>query len=356
MGWIGLTDRQGGRFAAAGLGDAPGCTRDLLTRGTLLVEIDLPDPVRPVPLFGYTLTHPWARHLMLQALPGGHLVLVQAQGEAVRHAALHLPPLEPAETLRVSYAWDSVQGWGRIAVERPGKSGAEVAQVHAPLPQHMDDLEALMLGRPGRVMATCVSFAALSGRIEPIGPLPSLHPETPVATPQGYRAAGEIVAGDQVMTPGGAATVCAQVRRTLPARGQFAPVQLSAPYLGLAGDIVVAPDQRLVQSGSAVEYLFGEEAVLVPAHHLAAGHVGRPAPTGPLAEYVQLVLPQHEPILTAGTWTESLYVGRLRRKPAALAASALAGVDRAMLPEHGKPAFPVLRRYDALVLADSRAA
>jgi len=329
---------------------------DLVTRGTLMLEARLPDIARPLPLFGATLTHPWARHLMIQALPGGNLVLIQSHDTSVRHAAVHLPPGTPGEALRITYAWDSRRNWGRLAVERPGEPAVQVVPVKAPLPLHAADLEVMMLGRPGRVMASCADLAAVSTQFEPIGPVPSLHPDTPVATPQGYRLAADLIASDLVITPSGAMPVVAQISRNVPARGQFAPIRLKAPYLGLSSDIIVAPDQRLVLRGSEVEYLFGEEAVLVPARHLASGHIGQIEPAGPVIDYVQLVLPQHEPILTAGAWSESLYVGRLRRRPALLAASVLARVGRTHLPEHAKPAHPVLRRYDALVLADMRAA
>ena len=70
---------------------------------------------------------------------------------------------------------------------------------------------------------------------------------------------------------GGVVPVLHKLDRVVPARGSLAPVRLRAPYFGLLDDVIVAPEQRLVIDGSEVEYLFNQEAVLVPARHLVNG-------------------------------------------------------------------------------------
>ena len=67
-------------------------------------------------------------------------------------------------------------------------------------------------------------------------------------------------------------------------------------------------------------------------------------------------LPAHESLLSAGAALESLYIGRLRRKEEALKSSILAPLDRNSLPEHGKPLYPMLKAFEAIALADDRAA
>jgi len=131
---------------------------------------------------------------------------------------------------------------------------------------------------------------------------------------------------------------------------------LRAPYFGLRQDIMVAPEQRLVITGTDVEYLFGKEAVLVPVRHLADGTSVRTCEAPTVVTYTQLILPGHETIQAAGCPLESLYIGRIRRKPDALEASLLAGIDRNILPEHAKPVYPVLQPYEAISLAKQRAA
>lgn len=133
-------------------------------------------------------------------------------------------------------------------------------------------------------------------------------------------------------------------------------MRLRAGYFGLTRDIAVAPDQRLVMRGSDVEYTFGREAVLVPARHLV-NNVSAVYAKGPetVALY-QILLPGHEAVMASGCAVESLYIGRIRRKPEQLAASMLAEIDRSRLPEHAKPVWPVFKPFEAITLASSRAA
>lgn len=53
--------------------------------------------------------------------------------------------------------------------------------------------------------------------------------------------------------------------------GSFAPVLLRAPYFPQRSDILVSSDQMVLLDGPEVEYLFGEDEVLVPAGALVDG-------------------------------------------------------------------------------------
>ncbi|MDA0962693.1 MAG: Hint domain-containing protein, partial [Proteobacteria bacterium] len=108
--------------------------------------------------------------------------------------------------------------------------------------------------------------------------------------------------------------------------------------------------------GNEVEYLFGHEGVLVPARHLSGASAAARLHIEGTIRYAQVLLPRHDSILAAGTLAESLHIGRLRRKPRILGASLLAQLDASALPDHGLTQYPVLRAYDAQVLADYRAA
>ena len=95
----------------------------------------------------------------------------------------------------------------------------------------------------------------------------------------------------------------------------------------------------------------------MPARHLMGTSVATPGQAmGFTTRYTQLVLPDHAPLLAAGAVLESLYLGSLRRDALRLQASQLAAVDRMTLPEHGPPRYPVLRAFDAAVLAERRVA
>ena len=95
-----------------------------------------------------------------------------------------------------------------------------------------------------------------------------IGPATLVDTPGGARAAGLLRVGDRVMTDAGPLQLREVRRIEVPSRGSHTPVILRAPYFGATGDILVSADQRVRLSGSNVEYLFGDEAVLVEAGHL----------------------------------------------------------------------------------------
>jgi hypothetical protein len=364
MTWLALADHTDRRFSLRGLGIdkrpepiCPDGESQLLERGSIVVETRQSPEGRPQVLFAYKTTYPNLRSLTFQAIPGGGISMVQVQGDRIAHAAIRHKDNGRADVLRIVYSWDCPTNWARLTLEQPESAQVISVAVENPRPLNLKDLRDLMLGREDTTMARDVIFAALSNQIEAIGPLPTLLPNTPLATPYGYKPAQQLRRGDTVLTQEtGTVPVLHRVSRTVPARGSFAPVRLRAPYFGLQQDIIVAPDQRLMIDGPEVEYLFNQEAVLVPARHLVNGFAALPEPCGPTITYTQLLLPGHETMLAAGTSVESLYIGRLRRDAAHLASSVLHHVERNSLPEHGKPAHVVLKWFEAITLAKRRAA
>lgn len=362
MGWIGISDQSGGRFALHGLdrqqdGTPPPDANALLTRGTLMIETRLSSEGRPQTLVAFSRSHPWSGGFSIQALPGGGIVLIETQAGDVRHATLPYRADDRTDTLRLTYSWDAPARWGRLSLERPEMDRVHSIALPPPHPMPLADLRTLLTDPRQRQIDPDVIFVALSNRIEPIGPMPGLTTNVPVCTPSGYMPAGQLKRGHLVDTDEGQIVPVLQtVTRRVPAMGSFRPVRLRAPYFGLRRDIVVSPQQRLVIRGSEVEYLFGCEAVLVPARHLINGFSALYAQTSDIVSYHHLLLPAHEEIIVAGTRTESLYIGRLRRNPDLLGASVLAGFDRARLPEHPRPIWPVLKPYEAITLAMNRAA
>lgn len=363
MGWVGIADHNGGQLFGSGLDlgrvllDNPADPRALLSRGTLLLETRLSPDGRPQTLLAFRRNQPWFGSFSLQALPGGGIILVDTLGDDMRHVTLPHDPDGRTDVVRLTYSWDVTAKWGRLTLERPETDMVHSVTLASPHPMPRCDLRGIIIDPNQRGLDADVDFFAISTRIEPVGPMPGLTGLLPISTPHGYVSAGKLKRGDLVDTDEGSIVPVLQaVQRTVPARGSFRPVLLRAPYFGLRRDIVVAPQQRLVISGSEVEYLFGREAVLVPARHLVNGISTRYADCPDLVTYHHLLLPGHEAILAAGCPIESLYVGRLRRKPDQLAASILAGLDRGGLPEHPKPVWPVLKPFEAITLAMNRAA
>lgn len=363
MTWLALCDHTESRLALRGLGADKRSTpviedhpSQLLARGTILFETRLSPDGRPQVLFGYKDTFPQLRSLTFQAIPGGGIAMVQVQGDAITHAAVSHQTPGRTDVARITYAWDSVRNWARLSLEKPEETTVTTVPVENPRPLSLEDIRGLMLGRSEQTFASDMIFAALSDQIEPVGPMPTLLPDTPVATPFGFRAVGDLQRGDTVITRDGISVpVLHRVDRTVPARGSFHPVRLRAPYFGFLQDIIVAPDQRLLIDGPEVEYLFSQEAVLVPARHLVNGFAALKTSSGPTITYSQVLLPRHETIRAAGTPVESLYIGRIRRQADRLQNSVLSVFDRSLLPEHPRPSHHVLRWYDAIHLARRRA-
>lgn len=357
MSWIAIASDEArwiDRPAFAAALNVPG---GRMERGTLLLETRLSPQAKPQVLMSYERGFPLAASLSVQVLPSGSIVMVASREGEIFHTVIAHPGDGRAETLRLTLAWNAPRRWARLSVERPESGTIELRELAPPPPPFYEDLKALTLHPELCAIAPDLLFFALSDEIEPVGPLPTLAGSTPIATPNGYRRLESIRRGDRVLTSDGRAVpVLETVHRLVPARGSFSPVRLRAPYLGLQRDILVAPHQRLLIGGSEVEYLFGREAVLVPAHSLTHGFAGQAEDCGPLLCYHQLLLPAHDTLLAAGLAAESLYVGRLRRDPARLAASLLAGMPRDAIPEQHRAGHQVLGPFEAVTLVEARAA
>lgn len=364
MGWIALATEQDGWFSRAGLPAAPdgrpvldAHADALLTRGSIVFETRLPALRRPRPLFYYRQGGVWPLHLSLQALPGGGLTLILDQNGDIQHHGFDCADAGRTDIIRVTYAWDAPRRVGMLALELPELGRVSLSPVASPHPIRARDIEAMT--RPGseRYMAPELLYLAVSSEIEPVGPAPSLCPTTPIATPDGYRPIADLQRGDLVTTARGEAVpVLHTLQRWLPALGSHAPLRLRAPYFGLRQDLLAAPTQKMVLSGSEVDYLFGSESVLLQVGHLAGGASVRTEASARFVRFDQVLLPDGEMLDVAGGAAQSLFIGRLRRKPVELAASVFGNVDRTVLPEHRAPRLPTLRAFDALILAEHRAA
>ena len=350
MSWIAIADADTRHFSAP---DVQG----FLPRGSLVIETRLSPEERPQTLLAYRERHPWERSLSLQAIPGGGIVLITSQNSESAHVALALEASERADLLRITYSWDAPARWGRLAIERPERGSVRTVLAPRPHPLWLTDIQTMATAPHMIQLDGDVEFFAFSNCVEPLGPMPSLAANVPLLTQGQYRPVSKLQQGDLVETvEHGAVPVLAHVSRTVPARGSFRPVRLRAPYFGLQQDIIVAPDQKLVVSKPMVEYMFGCEAVLVPARHLVNGTSAIWQDLKLTTTYHQLVLPEHETLIAAGSALESLFIGRIRRKPENLAQSLLGPLLRNSLPEHMLSAHPVLRPFDAITLVEQSAA
>lgn len=365
MSWLALSTRDRDWFAPGGLDQSPADAQaivalgreTLMARGSLVFETRLPAAASPVPLVILDRSGSGGFYLSLSSIPGGGLNLViRHQGCVLAHTLNH-SDAGRTDVLRVIYAWDAPRRRARLVLERPDSDRVIVVPIDAPRPMRVQDLRALMCQGKDRYLAAELMYMALSAGIEPIGPMPTMAPQTPLLTPDGYKPISALRRGDLVLTRDGRTVpVLHRLVRTVPALGAFRPVRLRAPYFGLLQDITVGSSQKIMLDGSDVEYLFGREEVLIPAGHLTGTHAARTLRTRPLATYMQVLLPSHEAPVAAGCAVESLFIGRLRRNRDLLALSLLADTDRNALPEHAQSLCPVLPAFDALFLAERRVA
>jgi hypothetical protein len=354
MSWIAIAGAERSWTCGVRLGPTV-ADATLMLRGTLMVEARLTATGRVQRLIHCERRMPWPASLSLTAVPGEGLALVIAQGDRVFQSVLAVPAEMREDTLRISFAWDSRAGLGRFAVERADGTVLAMKSTDAPPPLMHGDLRALVA--TGGANQDNVLFRAVSTEIEPLGPVPSLSGDIQVATPHGPRRVADLQCGDTVTTPSGEIVpVLARVTRRVPALGAFQTVRLCAPYFGLQCDLLVAPGQCLVIGGADVAYLFGCEAVLVPACSLVNGVAARFEDTGPIAEWHHLLLPGHETLCATGAQLESLYVGRLRRRRDLVRETVLADVPTGLMPEHAGTSLKVLKPFEAVTLAQTRAA
>lgn len=362
MTWLCLADHDVGLFDPKGISGKTGPAQavpnnSLVPRGSLMVETRLSPDGRPQTLLDFRRAHPWKGRISLQAIPGGGIALILAQGEDLFHTVLQHGIEARTDVLRITYSWDAPARAGRFAIEHPETGSVIKVATPPPPPLMLEDLRVLTQRPQLREMDEDMLYLAVSNKIEPLGPMPTLTDLTPILTGAGYKRVMDFRRGDTLRADtGDIVPVLETVRRVVPARGSFRPVRLRAPYFGLQQDVVVAPEQRLVIGGSEVEYMFGQEAVLVPARHLVNGVAAIHEEGHRLVRYHQIVLPHHEAMHIAGTDMESLYLGRMRRKPDELDHSLFAGIDRNRLPEHAKSVYPVLKPFEAITLAQNRAA
>ena len=184
--------------------------------------------------------------------------------------------------------------------------------------------------------------------------LPGIESGAIVATAQGPRPVDALRPGDLLLD----ATGEVHPLRWIEARprlciGRTAPLRLRAPYFGLARDLVVTPQTRLLQTGPVVDYLCGTEAVLAQAGDLANGRAVLLDRQKPIRTFFHLMLDDPACILVENCPIETAHLGDVL-------AMGDPQVSRAAMPVDSdlNPSLPLLDRAAAraLITAHSRAA
>lgn len=96
--------------------------------------------------------------------------------------------------------------------------------------------------------------------------------------------------------------------RSVPAKGNLAPVRIRAGALGNIRDMKVSPNHRMLIRGPKAEMLFGERDVLVAAKHLVNDETIR-VEEGGWVDYFHMLFDDHQIIFAEACPTESLFPG-----------------------------------------------
>lgn len=260
--WIALSDR-----------DEP-MPRQVLERGLLVVEYKLPI-LEPAILLQFQSMPAEARQFTVLFDPEKGLSVLNRQGAVLRRHRLPGPLTQRQGTGRLSFRFDAGrQSWqiehrvlGEADEAAQRASGAQVSALD------LADFQVICLDGPGGQRHPSVLWFGVTQQDEP-DQAGWLGLNTPVETRRGPVRAGLLRPGDLIATlEDGFVPLLKARRQRFPGRGSFSPVVLRSPYFSASTDLLMAADQLVMISGASVEYLFGEDEVLVPAGALADGCV-----------------------------------------------------------------------------------
>jgi len=132
---------------------------------------------------------------------------------------------------------------------------------------------------------------------------------TQIATPEGMRRVEELQPGDLVLTQDAGAQPLRWVgRRAVPAEGRFAPIRFAEGAHGVARELLLSPQHRVLVRDPVAELLFGEAEVLVAAKDLVDGRQVTVAEGG-MVEYVHILFDRHHIVFAEGLASESFLPG-----------------------------------------------
>lgn len=305
----------------------PAGIADVVQRGSLVMDLAPPTCTGSV-LLDYKSNVGWPRAFSIFLDPNAGLVVLYRQANTIqRH---HLPGPLPSHwgLARLTYAWDGPARTWSLRLEDTAGSWLHVAQGRNPMPLSGSDIIALCAGKNAARRDVAVQWFGFCSQTPTPSPSAWIGQRTPIDTVRGKVAAENLRIGDMVTTlENGPQPLLAVHRFVLPNKGRFAPVLLRAPYFARQTDLLVSQGQLTLLSGAAVEYLFGEDAVLAPAAALRDGNSALPDIRRPITNCIALDLGKPNLILADGC-------------------PLLCGTDNAMAPLP----YRLLHDYEALPL------
>lgn len=183
---------------------------------------------------------------------------------------------------------------------------------------------------------------------------------TLIETPDGSKPVEALRAGDLVVTRDNGVQPLAWVGSfSTEAKGDLAPVVISAGTFDNVNDLVLSPQHRVLVTGLQIELMFGVEEALVPVVSLLNGDTIYRRSGGQIT-YHHVMCAGHEILKSDGVWSESLYVGP--QSIHTLSDAQLKEIS-ALFPDllgsaaqpNAKmaPARPMLKRWEGALLRDA---
>ena len=307
---------------------------------TLCLEVTLPRLGGNQPVRLWQGAAEVARAIGIYALPDGALRLVHGEIDVTTPPDLG----RSGETLTLRYR-TCARGRGDVVDiinhDREQRHRSRAGLAHA---ARLDEA----LPRDARFLQIC-HVAAIAEFGVASTDLPGLSAGTLVMTEAGPCPVEALVPGTKLVTATGARMPLRWTERRLRlCLGRQAPVWLRAPYFRLGHDVCVTPDTRVVRSGTTVEYIFGEERVLVRAEDMLGSAGAQRDRRRPLRAFHHLMLDDHACVMVDRCGFET-----------ALLADVIAAGDGGQLRNLSEtdrtPCLPVLDRAGAQALVAASA-
>ncbi len=290
--WLALSDHAGALD--------PANLPPLLQRGCLVMDLTTPKP-GPSVLLDYRADAGWPCALSILIDPITGISLLHRQGPTLLRHSLPGPLPGSWRLARLIYQWDGPARTWMLRLEDADGTWAQSIQGTNPMPLSGADAVALCAGPNAARRDACVQWFGLCHAAPSLSPATWIGQRSPVLTPRGPVAAADLRPGDLVETLDHGPRALRSVQTvTLPNRGRSAPVLLRAPYFADHVDLLVSQSQLTLLSGAGVEYLFGEDAVLVPAGALRDGNCALADHRRPLTTCIALDLGAPALILADG--------------------------------------------------------
>lgn len=331
---------------------------ELIAQGSLMLEFTLMrGEEAPLPLIQLHRREGWRNFLSLHLDADGRIVLAQRRGDAVHAVSIDATQERlSGGRMRLSWRWNGPRRESLLTLEALDQGTIRQQSGLAPLPLTRAEFLALVTTGSEARIGPRVDWLAVGDHLQPMGPGGCFAPATPIETPNGPVPAARLRAGDLVETvDAGPQEVLWSGRIELPALGHLRPVKLCAPVFTDTRDLWVMPQHRVALSGPSVDFILGEDEVLIEARKLVDGCAALQPDRPMVLGWQGILLEGHHLLIADGCKIESLHIGRLARQPLLAATTAMAGLAREeRLPLHRKPMRKIVQGFEARTLASAR--